>query len=150
MAKLKNKNKVPKFNNKFGRSDSKGKEYPFFCFKHLTTNKKYNFFFFANEKDKKEAKSIIFDKLLELQTKNWQDLYVLSKKKGIETLNIEQLNFNPFNFITTKDMKVLVLRLNNNKNVNSQEWRLIGIKSDNYKGVLHVIGFDFNYNAYKH
>jgi len=34
--------------------------------------------------------------------------------------------------------------------INNQNWRLIGYKSDNFKSVLHVIGFDFNYSAYKH
>ena len=68
----------------------------------------------------------------------------MNKKVGLETLSIEIINFEPNNYEFSKDQKVYVFRLN------SQKWRMIGIKSGHNNDVLHIIGFDFNFSAYRH
>ena len=97
----------------------------------MTTNKDYSFKYFQNDKDLQYSKAIILDDIIKLQGKTWLTLGMESKKTGFETITYNQL-------------KLIVFR------INSQNWRLIGYKSDNFKCVLHVIGFDFNYSAYKH
>lgn len=141
MPKFKKKEENKKIN--FGGSPEP-KEYPIFCFKHLTSNKKYNFDYFGNDREQKEAKSLILDEILKLQKKSWAEWGLENKKTGYESLPITQINISPKDFITTNDIKVIVFR------INSQRWRLLGIKSQHFKSVLHVIGFDFDYSAYKH
>ena len=133
-----------KNNKKIKLVDSKIEEYPIFCFKYLTTNKDYSFKYFQNDKDLQYSKAIILDDIIKLQGKTRLTLGMESKKTGFETIAYNQLNFRPANLDLSSDTKLIVFR------INSQNWRLIGYKSDNFKGVLHVIGFDFNYSAYKH
>lgn len=132
-------------NNNFSTlSEVQTLSYPVFCFKHLTTNKTYNFDYFKNPKDINEAKSIILDKLIETQSKTWLQLHQLDKRAGIETLSYGDIRVSANNYEILKDQNVYVFRLN------SQKWRIIGIKSEINKDVLHIIGFDFNYSAYNH
>ena len=133
-----------KSNKKIKAIDSKIEEYPIFCFKHLTTNKDYCFKYFQNNKDLEQAKAIILDDIIKLQSKTWLALGMESKKTGFETISYNQLNFKPTNLDLSNDTKLIVFR------INGQNWRLIGYKSDNFKSVLHIIGFDFKYTAYKH
>lgn len=126
------------------KESSENKEYPIFCFKFLTTNNKFNFNYFTSEKEIKESKSIILDEIIRLQTKNWIEWGLERKSIGYESIPITKIKFRPNNMITTNDMKVIVFR------VFSQKWRIIGIKSPFSKGVLHIIGFDFDYSAYNH
>ena len=133
-----------KSNKKIKAIDSKIEEYPIFCFKHLTTNKDYCFKYFQNNKGLEQAKAIILDDIINLQSKTWLALGMESKKTGFETISYNQLNFKPANLDLSNDTKLIVFR------IYGQNWRLIGYKSDNFKSVLHIIGFDFNYTAYKH
>lgn len=133
-----------KDNKKIEIKTFKIEEYPIFCFRHLTTNKNYSFEYLKNNKDIELAKVKILDKIIELQSKNWLELGLKNKTTGYETITYNQLNFSPFNIELYKDSKLIIFRINN------QNWRLIGYKSDNFKGVLHIIGFDFYYSAYKH
>lgn len=140
MANLKKNNnkKITNFSNQ------ELEEYPIFCFKYLTTNNKYNFEYFNIINEKNKAKCIIFDKLIELQQKTWKQLVLERKNIGFETLPNNQIRFSPNNLQMTKDTKILSFRLN------SQNWRLLGVRSEHFKSVLHIIGFDFDFSAYKH
>ena len=120
------------------------KEYPIFYSKHLTTNKKYNFNYFNNEKEQIIVKSIILEEILRLQEKTWVEWGIENKKTGYESIPITQINIIPKNLILPNDIKTIVFR------INSQKWRLIGIRSMHFKSVIHIIGFDFDYTAYKH
>ncbi|ERL26421.1 MULTISPECIES: hypothetical protein [unclassified Leptotrichia] len=132
-------------NNNFKNiSEVKLLSYPVFCFRYLTKNKNYNFNRFKNSKESNEAKGIVLDKLMDIQLKSWLDLHQQNKRTGIETLSIENINFSPYDYETSKDQKVYVFRLN------SQNWRMIGIKSEINTDVLHIIGFDFDFTAYNH
>ncbi len=144
MSKNSIKKKQKKGNNFNNLSEVKTLQYPIFCFRYLTKNKGYNFNYFKNTKEIKEAKSIILDKLIEIQSKTWLQLHQENKRVGIEILSYKILDFSPNNFEISKDQNMYVFRLN------SQRWRMIGIKSEINTDVLHIIGFDFNYSAYKH
>lgn len=133
-----------KDNKKIKIIDSKVEEYPIFCFKYLTTNKNYCFKYFQNDKDLQYSKAIILDEIIKYQYKSWLELGRESKKTGFETISYSQLNFSPAGLELSNDTKLIIFR------INKQNWRLIGYKSENFKSVLHIIGFDFNYSAYKH
>ena len=133
-----------KDNKKIKIIDSKIEEYPIFCFKYLTTNKNYCFKYFKNDVELSKAKVIILDEIIKYQHRSWLDLGKETKKTGFETISYNQLNFAPNELDLSNDTKLIIFRINN------QNWRLIGYKSDNFKSVLHIIGFDFNYTAYKH
>jgi hypothetical protein len=134
-----------KKNNNFKQlSEVQTLSYPVFCFKHLTTNKSYNFDYFKNSKELNEAKSIILDKLIETQSKTWLELHQLNKRLGIETLPYSKIRFSSNDYEISKEQNIYVFRLN------SQNWRMLGIKSEINKDVLHIIGFDFDFSAYNH
>lgn len=133
-----------KENKKLKFAASKVEEYPIFCFKYLTANKKYNFKYFEKDLNLLKAKNIILDEVIKYQCKTWLEWGQENKKTGFETITSNQLNFSPAGIDLSNDTKLVVFR------VNSQKWRLIGYRSDIFKGVLHIIGFDFNYTAYKH
>ena len=133
-----------KDNKKIKLTESKIEEYPIFCFRHLTSNKDYCFKYFKNNVELSKAKVIILDEIMKYQHKSWLELGKESKKTGFETISYSQLKFSLSGLDLSNDTKLIIFRINN------QNWRLIGYKSDNFKSVLHVIGFDFNYSAYKH
>lgn len=125
-------------------SSNTPKEYPIFCFKYLTTNKRYNFEHFSNVQEQLKNKSLILDEIIRLQQKTWMEWGLEGKKTGFESIYINQLNFKPKELILSNDTKVIVFR------INSQNWRIIGIRSEYFKSVLHIIGFDFDFSAYNH
>ena len=81
---------------------------------------------------------------MKYQYKSWLELGKESKKTGFETILYSQLNFSPNGLELSNDTKLIIFRFN------KQNWRLIDYKSSNFKSVLHIIGFDFNFTAYKH
>ena len=131
-------------NKKIKLTVSNIEEYPIFCFRYLTSNKDYCFKYFKNDVELSKAKVIILDEIMKYQHKSWLELGKESKKRGFETISFAQLKFSPSGLNLSNDTKLIIIRINN------QNWRLIGYKSNNFKSVLHVIGFDFNYSAYKH
>lgn len=133
-----------KSNNFKNLSEVKTLLYPVFCFKHLTKNKGHNLNYFKNLKETNQAKSIVLDKLIEIQSKTWLQVHQENKTIGIEVLSYDALKFSANACEISKDQNVYVFRLN------SQKWRMIGIKSEINTDVLHIIGFDFDYSAYKH
>lgn len=141
MAKIKKKIENKKINIS---SSNISKEYPIFCFKYLTTNKRYNFEHFSNVQEQLKNKSIILDETIRLQQKTWMEWGLENKKTGFESIYVNQLNFKPKNLNLSNDTKAIVFR------INSQNWRIIRIRSEYFKSVLHVIGFDFDFSAYNH
>lgn len=138
-----NKIKSPRDNNKLSTTKNY-LEYPVFCFKYLTTNNKYNIKYFNKFRDREKAYSALFYTIHELQKQSWEDIYNKNRKHGLETIPSNIVKFSPNGLKLTPDTKLISIRFNRDK------YRLIGIKSEKNKDVLHVIGFDFNYSAYDH
>lgn len=128
-------------------SKQKEIDYPIFCFKHITTNSKYNIGYFRNKmRDKERAYSAFFHLISDIQTHSWRELGNLNKKNrgSFETLYYHQLKFCPRELEIAKDDKVLVFRFKRDK------YRMIGFKSNDLKNLIHIIGFDFDFSAYNH
>ena len=119
-------------------------DYPVLCFKHLTTNKKYNIQRFKTPREKAKAYGALFFLIEDMQSHTWKELYTRAKKKGIESIPAGRIKFKPNNFNMTPDTKLLVLRFYR------QKYRVIGMKSEVNNAVFHVLGFDFDYSAYDH
>lgn len=128
--------------NKLKEPD-KVESYPVFCFKHLTTNKKYNIEYFKkkNVREKSKAYGALFFLINDMQNSGWKDLFSRSKEIGFESIQSKQLKLQPKNLSLSPDSKVLCIRFK------KQTYRMLGIKN---KDVFHVIGFDFDYSAYNH
>lgn len=136
---LKTNTNIKKLNNKIEN------EYYIFDFKYLTNNKAYNFKCFKNDKNNKlKTYENLINKIIEISNYSTKNFNLLSKEKGLETLYFYQLKFEPNGLNLSNDDKFISIRFNSNK------YRIICIKSTNYKNVLHIIGFDFNHNAYNH
>lgn len=146
------KGKIKSKSNKISIEEpEKDISYPVFCFKHITTNKKYNINFFKKSKDKQRAYGALFYLIGEMQQMTWKDFMSLPKETGMESMKSSELKFNPNDYDLTPDQKVVVIRFNR------QKYRVIGIKeripgaSDKESvDIFHVFGFDFNYSAYDH
>lgn len=134
--------KGPKDNNIVKEPGGK-LNYPVLCFKYLTKNKKYTIQYFKNYRDKQKAYGALFYLINDMQNTTWKELFLRSKDRGLETIEMNELKFKP-QLTLTPDTKVLVIRFKR------QEYRMIGIKSERNKDVFHVFGFDFNYSAYDH
>lgn len=127
-------------------------QYPWFSFRYMTTNSNYTIYGLNNGKESNETLHGLHDKLNELSMQTWA--YWLSKPKasGIETIKFEQLNFSPNSMMFKechfdKNSSVYVVRFDTYQGKN--KGRIIGIK-DSPCSVLHVIGYDFDFSAYKH
>jgi len=118
---------------------------PVFCFGYLTTNGSYNFDYFNNDKN---GKLQAFEKLLvmlaELSRTRWTELLIMGKKRGMETIEFQQVHFNPSNLTIQKHEKMYIFQFDCGKK------RIICYKSVNCRLTLHVVGFDFNFSAYDH
>lgn len=134
--------KGPKDNNIVKEPDGT-LNYPVLCFKYLTKNKKYTIQYFKKSADKQKAYGALFHLINDMQNTTWNELFLRSKGRGLETIEMSELKFKP-QLTLTPDTKVLVIRFRR------QKYRMVGIKSDINKDVFHVFGFDFNYSAYDH
>ncbi len=120
-------------------------KYPVFCFKYLTTNKEYNLEYFKNDKTGKlNAYEKLFEKISLMSSTNWVNFFNLNKRNGLETIEFKYLNFSS-SYVASKDDKFISIRFDK-----KNDYRIIGIKSEKNKDVIHVLGFDFNHSAYNH
>ena len=120
---------------------------PVFCFKHITTNRHYNFHYYNSNKqyrEKAESLESLLSRLHELSSTDWKALMTLEKKNGLETIPFGQMQFSPSSFTIGDDEKVYSFRFNKDKN------RIICAKANDCRLTLHVVGFDFDFSAYNH
>lgn len=121
-------------------------DYPVICLRHLTTNAEHNFDYFKKDKNKKlEAYEFFLKKIEEIQKKTWKELMLSNKFKGFETMNKSGIKFEgkDVSGLISGDTKIYVLRF-------GKDYRLLGFKTSRCNNSLHIIGFDFNFSAYKH
>lgn len=121
-------------------------DYPIFCFHHLTKNSKFNFSYFDNTNDKlRKAKKLLL-RFEELSSNPWGEIIKQDKTKGFETIPYNQMRFTPHDLTVSNDSKMHVFRFGNRKDGG----RIIGYKSDKCHTIIHVVAFDFEFNAYNH
>lgn len=125
-------------------------QYPWFSFRYMTQNSEYSFKFLDSLDTDNREKILkgLCTKLEELSKQPWLYWQGMKKSAGLETIRLDQLNFSANddgNF--TKETKVFVFQFESYQG--SHSGRILGVKLSPCS-VLHIIGFDFNFSAYKH
>lgn len=84
-----------------------------------------------------------------LTAKTQLEISSLSKEYdcGFEQMAFAQINCNPHGITLGKDTKICIFRFGDNEN--GDDYRILGF-FENKQAVFHIIGFDFDYSAYKH
>lgn len=118
-------------------------------FRHLTTNKRYNFEYFKNTDIRKnlEARQALDKLFIEITKIEWGEAIRRGKNRfgGCEKFPKYQLaDIKIPNMKVTDDTPIYTFRFGN-----QDEYRVCGIKE---KGchALYIIAYDFNYSLYKH
>lgn len=118
-------------------------DYPVFCFRHLTTNKAFLISPIKSVRDKAECYDKLIEKLEDIQSVTWLVFSGRPKKTGMELIPNNQININAKGLELTKDSKLVVIQFNNHK------YRIIAHRSQS-DNILHIIGYDLEFNAYNH
>ena len=79
-----------------------------------------------------------------MQSVTWQVFSQRPKKSGMEMIPIDRLKFEPNGLSISRDSKFVSIRFNNG------DFRIIAYRNPKDNTILHIIGYDFNYNAYGH
>lgn len=142
LKKQKGRSKITK--EVVARRGSECEQYPAFSFRYLTRNKKYNYEYFSEGKDKEKMLSHLSKKIIELTQNPYTYWNNLTKQTGVEMLYYWQMeNVLPNGLEMSKDDKVWVFRFY------SQNYRILGVRLESCP-TMYIIGFDFNYGAYSH
>ena len=125
-------------------------QYPWFSFRYVTTNSAHSLKFL--EKLEANGREItltgLYKKLEELSKEPWRYWTQNRKSSGLETINYSELNFQVSNFPElTKDTSIYVFRFDTYQGTG--KGRLLGFKLSPCS-VFHIIGYDFDFSAYKH
>lgn len=142
LKKQKSRSKITK--EVVAKRGSECEQYPAFSFRFLTKNKKFNYEYFSEGKDKEKMLSHLSQKIIELTQNPYTHWNNLAKQTGIEMLYYWQMDHViPSGLEMTKDDKVWVFRFC------SQDYRILGVRLESCP-TMYIIGFDFNYKAYSH
>ncbi len=152
MGRIKNNDVNIKIKKKTGTESigCSSKQYPWFSFHYMTRNSKYSFKFLdsLDTNDREKILTGLFAKLEELSKQPWVYWQGMKKRAGLETINLDQLNFSANDDDDfTKETKVFVFQFASYQG--SHSGRILGVKLSPCS-VLHIIGFDFDFSAYKH
>lgn len=118
-------------------------------FKYSIKDKKHSIeHIFKTKDNNKKTIQNLFEKFEELSNLTWKELQNRPKQSGYETIPISEFKINLDNIKKdlelADDSKIIVFRFNNQKS------RLLGVKSAKCKSILYIIGYDWDYSAYKH
>ena len=123
----------------------------FVSFRHLSNNKRRNFDFFGDKRWREKARALeqLFSFLQRLTAKRRIELMALPKEVdcGFENLPYSRVNCTPTDCVLSAETLISVFRFGDNGD--GGNYRLLGCFEEN-TSVLNVIGFDFNYSAYRH
>lgn len=144
-----NRIKAPIQKNKISPKSADGNcfsdQYPWFSFKALTRNSRYNLNTLSGRDAELTLKGL-YNKLQDLSSKPWYHWMGLRKAAGLETMDYQNINFKA-NAELAKDTTLYVFGFDTYQGVG--KGRIIGYK-DSPCSVLHIIGFDIDFSAYKH
>jgi len=121
-------------------------QHPIFCFKHITSNNRFNLDYFDKDRDREVASNALVEKIMQLSQHSFVELLNFGKGFSFETIPYEQFSIRLG--ITGKELsketKLYVFRFK------EQNYRVICFKSEIIPTLLHILAFDFNFSAYKH
>ena len=144
---VKGRQQSPEFKQQ--HTDEVSSQYPFISFRYLTSNSKHSLDFIRkqNLSDRDKTLSGLLERLKEITQSTWEKLGSLPKdRNGYETLSSKELFFRGQNEYK-EDQKVIVFRFDTWQGHN--KGRIIGLK-ESPNSTFFIIGFDFDFTAYKH
>ena len=121
-----------------------------FSFRHLSSNRLYNFRYFDKMKKHAETTNAIVqlvEKISEMSKMTWEEFNQKAKGSGLEYIDVasfEKQFTNSVDIPLPKDDKLIVVRFN------SQRSRLIIKGGTKCPRVAHVLGIDYDLITYKH
>lgn len=125
-------------------------QHPWISFRYMTANKAHSLSFLdsLDSRDREVTMRLLLERLEELSSKPWSEWMGLRKKTGFETLPTEENTFQPADGAPlTNDMKLYVFRFDTYRG--NGKGRIIGFKIHPC-AAYHIIGYDFDFSAYKH
>lgn len=149
MPQLKSKTQSNKINGKSTTIQGcSSDQHPWFSLRYMTTNKTHSLDFLENGNDREITLSCLFARLEELSQQSWLYWTQQPKQTGLETIRYDQLTFSPNDKANlTKDTTIYIFRFDTYQG--KSKGRIIGFKSAPCS-VFHIIGYDFDFSAYKH
>lgn len=145
--KVKGRQQPPEFKKQ--HADEVSKQYPCVSFRYLTSNSRHSLDFIRkqNLSDRDKTLSGLLEKIRSITQTTWEKLGSLPKDgDGYETLSTKDLTFRGVNDYQ-EDQKVCVFRFDTWQGHN--KGRIIGLK-ESPNSTFFIIGFDFDFTAYKH
>ncbi len=118
-------------------------------FKYSVKDKRYLIETITSAKEKcNKLINNFFKRLEEISILTWKELQNRPKETGYEMIPISEFKLNFGNLKKelnlSNDSKIIVFRFNN------QKCRMLGIRSNECSSILYIIGYDWDYSAYKH
>lgn len=152
MAKLRSKQTNTKIKSKSDptvQNTCCSEQYPWFSFRYMTKNAKYNLKALPEGHARELTLLSLYNRLEELSKQKWLYWEGLPKATGLETIEHSRMYFkeNTDLIELSADVKLYVFRFDTYKG--SGKGRIIGYK-ESPCAVMHVIGFDFDFNSYDH
>ena len=150
LKKTKDKLKISKDLNSIYAISTHSTQFPTFSFKYMTSNSSYNIDFFTADKlrMKSEALSSLHRRFEEISKQSWVELAGKAKDAGgYETIPFSSVHLSPSNKYLSADENIIVFRVKSTKNMG--EMRILGFK-EKHEPVYHILGYDFQFNAYNH
>lgn len=118
-------------------------------FKYSIKNKNYTIKKVVEARDKcNKIMKNLFQKYEEISNLTWKELQNRPKETGYEMIPISRFYIKLDNIKDdlnlSEDSKIIVFRFHN------QDYRLLGVRSQECSSILYIIGYDWDYSAYDH
>lgn len=150
MSKIKRSNTKSKIKSKKENQVCSSEQYPWFSFRFMTLNKKYNIRFLNSLQTNEREKTIycLYKRMEEISSRPWVYWGRLRKHEGLETIPFEVIHFS-INGDTelSDDAKIYVFRFDTFMGKGCG--RILGFKKSPCS-TFHVIGYDFDFSSYPH
>lgn len=145
--------RVKEENNRISRKIESGakcfsEQYPWISFKSMTKNSSHTLYALPNGKEGESTLRKLLQRLEEISSHPWIYWMQQPKKTGLETLKYDEILFEASpNANLAKDTTIYVFRFDTH--TGSGNGRIMGYKQTPCSA-FHIIGYDFDFSAYKH
>lgn len=141
---LKNKQKTKISSESIKSRGGRCDQYPAISFRYLTTNNKYNFEYFKDDKEQENMLVSLSKRVADITAQTYEYWLGMRKYHGCELLDFWQFKtMKPYGIDLSSDDKVYVFRFG------KQEYRICGVRFDKCP-TLYIMGMDFDHSAYNH
>ena len=125
-------------------------QYPWYSFQYMTKNKTHSLKYLDSLECTEREKTLknLFLKLEELSGSSWLYWLQQPKKTGAETIRYDEIDFLADSDANlTRDTPIYIFRFDTYRG--NKCGRILGFKKSPCS-VLYILGYDFDFSAYKH